>query len=132
MGNQGAVYYGHIHEPAGEFVVNGVRFCNNGALSRGSLHEYNLTREIVATEWDTVTGRFTRVPLDAKPVDEVFKLAEAAQKKQTQVDLDQFLASIGEATIEITSIESVMEHVRSLQLGRETEQLIMELLHGAA
>lgn len=131
MGNHGWVYYGHVHEPAGEFLVNGVRFCNNGALSRGSLHEYNLTREIVATEWDTVTGRFTRIPLDAKPPEQVFKLAEAAEKKQAQVDLDQFLASIGEASIEITSIESVMEHVRSLRLDHDTEQLIVELLHSA-
>ncbi len=131
MGNKGSVYYGHVHEPAGTFVANGVRFCNNGALSRGSLHEYNLSREIVATEWDSVTSMFTAIPLDCKPASEVFKLTEIEAQKTAQVDLDAFLTSIGETTIEITSIEAVMVHIRNLNLGTASERLIEELLEGA-
>ena len=39
MGNRGNVFYGHVHEPHGIYVVDGVTFANPGALSRGSLHE---------------------------------------------------------------------------------------------
>jgi DNA repair exonuclease SbcCD nuclease subunit len=41
MGNRGSVFYGHVHNPHGVYDVDGVTFCNNGALSRGSLDESN-------------------------------------------------------------------------------------------
>lgn len=131
MGGQGACFYAHVHEPHGEYVVNGVRYCNNGALSRGSLHEYNLTREIAVTEWDTMTGRFERVTLNYRPAAEVFKLHEVSESKALQVSLDDFLASVGSASIDITSTESVLAYVRSLSLGREIETVIEDLLQGA-
>lgn len=44
MGNVGSCFAGHVHEYHGEYEVDGVWFCNYGALSRGSLHEEDLTR----------------------------------------------------------------------------------------
>ena len=78
MGGAGSVFYGHVHEPHGVYEAGGVTFCNNGALSRGSLHEYNLTRQVGCTLWDSETGEFEFVPLDAKPASEVFRLAGEA------------------------------------------------------
>jgi predicted phosphodiesterase len=51
MGNEGSCYYGHIHDKHGTFEVDGVTFCNNGAISRGSLHESDLTRKVSVTIW---------------------------------------------------------------------------------
>jgi len=53
-----SVFYGHIHEHHGAWTRRGVTFCNNGALSRGSLGEDNLTRQVGVTLWDSGTGEF--------------------------------------------------------------------------
>lgn len=122
------VIYGHIHDWHGEYVVNGVRFANYGALSRGSLTESNLTRPVGVTIWDSITGRFEFVELNSKPASEVFRIKEIAEVKSTQVKLDEFLASVGQSTIEVTSVESVLEKVRSLNLGKDFERVVEELL----
>ena len=128
MDGHGSVYHGHIHEQHPEYISGGVRFCNNGALSRGSLTEYNLSRPVGVTLWDSTTGEFEFVPLDAKPASEVFRLKEIGEVKTSQAELDAFLASIGQTSVEITSIEAVMDHLKTLNLGKDFERLVEELL----
>jgi DNA repair exonuclease SbcCD nuclease subunit len=122
------VIYGHIHDWHGEYVVNGVRFANYGALSRGSWTESNITRPIGVTIWDSVTGKFEFVELNAKPASEVFRVKEISAVRTTQLKLDEFLASVGQSHIEVTSIEAVMNKVRELKLGKEFENVVEELL----
>lgn len=131
MGRHGSVYYGHIHDPHGTYNVGGVRFCNNGALSRGSLTESHLTRQVGVTLWDSTTGEFEFIPLDAKPATQVFRLQEIGEVKTVQAELDSFLASIGQTTVEITSLEAVMDHVKTLGLGKDLEALVESLLSEA-
>lgn len=132
MGGKGSCFYGHVHEPHGEWTAGGVTFCNNGALSRGSLHEYNLTRQVGCTIWDSGTGEFEFVPLDARPADEVFRLAEADQARTSQAALESFLEDVGQTRLEVLSVESVREHIRSLGVGRDVEDLAEELLAEAS
>lgn len=131
MGNHGCVYYGHVHEAHGVFETGGVRFCNNGAISRGSLHEHNLLREVAVTLWDSETGSFERVPLPQKPASEVFRLAEAQREKASSRTLDDFLASIGSSDIAVLSIESILDHVSTMDLDPGDRILIEELIRGA-
>ncbi len=122
------VLAGHIHDYHGEYVVNGVRFANYGALSRGSLTESNLTRPVGVTIWDSVFGTFEFIELQAKPANEVFRVKEIQEVKDTQLKLDEFLASVGQSSIAVTSTEAVLAHVRSLKLGKEIERVVEELL----
>jgi DNA repair exonuclease SbcCD nuclease subunit len=122
------VIYGHIHDYHGEYVVNGVRFANYGALSRGSLTESNLTRPVGVTIWNSVTGKFQFIELQAKPAEQVFRVKEITEVRTTQLKLDEFLKSVGQSTIEITTTESVLEKVRSLRLGKDVERIVEELL----
>lgn len=131
MGGWGSCFYGHVHEPHGVWTVDGVQYCNNGALSRGSLHEYNLTRQVGVTLWDDKTGEFEFVPLDAKPASEVFRLQEKQQVTDMQGRLDQFLADMDSTQLAVVSVESVTERVRQMGLGKDAEDLIEELLAGA-
>jgi hypothetical protein len=132
----GYVFYGHVHEPHGTYgfydAEGGITFCNNGALSRGSLHEHNLTREVGCTLWDSETGEFEFVPLDAKPASEVFRLQEKQQVTDMQGRLDDFLASVGSTTLEAVSVESVIAHIRTLGLSPDEAALAEELLAEAA
>jgi DNA repair exonuclease SbcCD nuclease subunit len=131
MGNQGYCFYGHVHEPHGQWQCNGVTFCNYGALSRGSLHEYNLERKVGVTIWSSQTGSFTFVPLKARPKEEVFRLKEAEEATDMQGRLGQFLADVGTTTLSVLSIESVMERIKALEPGEDVVALAEELLAGA-
>jgi DNA repair exonuclease SbcCD nuclease subunit len=128
MGGAGYCFYGHVHEPHGTWECGGVTFCNNGALSRGSLHEYNLTRQVGCTIWSDESGEFEFVPLDAPPASEVFRLTEKKQVTDMQGRLDSFLEDIGGIRLDSLSPESVLAHIKSLGLGKPAETLAEELL----
>lgn len=131
MNNNGSVFYGHVHEPHGIYTVGGVTFCNPGAISRGSLHEHNLTRAIRCAVWDSTTGQFETVPVAHKPADQVFRLVEAVDQKATKLSLDTFLASIAETTVQTATLETVLAHVRGMDLESDLEHLIRTLLEDA-
>lgn len=126
--NQGSVFYGHIHEPHGVYEVGGVRFCNNGALSRGSLDEYNLARPVVATVWDSGTGEFSCVGLHAKPAEEVFRLREKEKIVTSNQRLDAFLADIGMSRLEVMSVESVIADIKQRANVRPEVKSLAEAL----
>jgi predicted phosphodiesterase len=131
MGGAGHLLYGHIHEPHGVWrygTGKGVTFCNFGALSRGSLDEYNLEREVGAALWDSETGGFEFVPLKARPASEVFRLAEHEQAVTAQRRMDGFRAAVSAVTLGVLSVESVIAHIRTLGVGRPVENLAEELL----
>lgn len=117
MGNTGFLYYGHIHEDHGVFEVEGVTYANMGAISRGSLHEYNVTRQIKVAVWDDgeYSGKpgFTEVVVPHKPAEEVFKMEQAEEKKAERLSLDEFLSDIGSSTLAVSSTGSVIEHIRT-------------------
>ena len=52
--------------------------------------------------WDSTTGEIAHHELPAKPASEVFKLAEAAEKKAAKLDLNTFLDSVRATRLEIT------------------------------
>lgn len=127
MGNEGYLYYGHIHEDHGFFSDEGVTYGNVGAISRGSLTEYNTEREIQAAIWDSSAG-FSSVRLPHRPASEVFKIAEVAQKKQQRLDLNDFLADVGSTTISISSTSSVVDHIRALDVDELVKDTAIELV----
>lgn len=131
MDGHGSVYYGHIHDPHGAYVEGGVRFANYGALSRGSLTESHLTRDVGVTLWDSVSGDFEFVKLAYRPASEVFRIKEVGEIKTAQAELNSFLAAIGQTTVEITSIEAVMNQIKAMNLGKDVEKIIEELLESA-
>jgi len=127
MGNEGYLYYGHIHEPHYKFEVGGVEFANMGAISRGSLHEYNLARKIQVALWTPEHG-FTPVDVPHKPTSEVFKLAEAKEKKETKLSLDSFLASVTDADLDISSTGAIIDHVRNMDIEDIVKETSINLL----
>ncbi len=128
MANRGSTYYGHVHEAHGTWSSSGVTFCNQGALSRGSLHEHNLSRAVAATLWNDVNGEFARVDLPHRPSGEVFRLEQAAKVRAGKDDLDSFLTSVGRVSLQRTSVEDVIAHVRDLGLDKDLTTLVEELL----
>lgn len=130
MGNQGFCYYGHVHDAHGTYEVDGVIYCNQGAITRGSLAESDKKRAIAVTTWSPEEG-FVRVDVPHKPADEIYRVMEIRAKEEQQIALDSFLDSIGQTRVEVTSIEDVIEQIRGMGLGDELVTLVTELLEEA-
>lgn len=136
MGGYGHCYYGHVHDYHGSFEVDGVRFCNQGALSRGSLHESDLTRRPAVTLWTSgVLGSaaFERIELSSAPAaDQVFRLAAAAERSAYADRLELFLSSVVRSAVEVTSVESVLARVRAMSLSPSEVKLAEDVLTSAS
>jgi hypothetical protein len=113
MGGQGYLYYGHIHEDHGVFEDGGVTYCNVGALSRGSLHEYNISREIQIAIWDSERGFIPHV-IPHKKAEDLFFLEDHAEAVSDKKTLEAFLKDVGTTQIAISSVESVKTHIHGL------------------
>lgn len=111
MGGVGSLYYGHIHEDHGIFEVEGVTYANMGAISRGSLTEYNIERQIKVAMWED--GIFSEVVVPHKPASEVLKIEKVADEKAATLSLDAFLSEVGSSTLDISSTSTVIDHIRS-------------------
>lgn len=131
MGNEGYLYYGHIHEDHGVWEDEGVVYANMGAISRGSLHEYNLDREIKVALWTDVFGEgigFHEIPIPHKPAAEVFKITEVTETKETKLSLDRFLTEVGNSTLDISSTESVVAYIKTMQVPDSVKKTSIEIL----
>lgn len=127
--------YGHIHEPHGVYTVsdgNGhsLVFANPGALSRGSLDEYNLKRPVQVTLWDQDSG-FEFVTLDYRPAAEVFRLRRRDEVVTARSSLEEFRADLVGTDLGALTVESVLAHVKTLGVGPDVEELAEELLQEA-
>ena len=128
MGSRGTVHYGHVHEPHGIYQVDGVTFSNCGALSRGSLHEHNLTRVPAVAIWNSQTGEITHQELNAKSASEVFRLQEATAAKAARLNLSHFLDSVQATRLDMSSTDTVLAHVRETQQDLALVAVIEKLL----
>lgn len=131
MGDHGTVHYGHVHEPHGVYPVGDVQFSNCGALSRGSLHEHNLNRTPSVAVWNSDTGAIEHIELNAKPASEVFHLQQAQAVKAAGLNLNNFLDSVQAVQLGVTTVDSVMDHVRRTHQDTALVTVIAGLLEQA-
>lgn len=117
MKNTGSLYYGHIHEDHGIYEVDGVTFCNVGAVSRGSLTESNLKRKIKAALWTPEHG-FLEVELPHRPAEEVLRIESGTQAKEARISLESFLEDVGRTRLDVSSTAVVIQHIRALNEER--------------
>lgn len=129
----GACYYGHIHDPHGEYTVGAVHFCNNGAISRGSLHEKTLKRVPAITLYDDdpdlrYDQAFRRIEVPHLPAAEVFRLVDVAQKVEKQNRLDVFLEEIGQTNLSVSGSEELLGAIQQMGLRPDTLRAIQEVI----
>lgn len=131
MMQNGDCYYGHIHDPHGVYTPApeyAVTMCNNGAISRGSLHEATLKREPKVTIWDGTTGGFTEVPISFRPAEAVFRLHEKEDVDEKVSRVGEFLENVGNTTLDGLSLEEVAAQAKTKGLNPRTLNLIEKLL----
>jgi DNA repair exonuclease SbcCD nuclease subunit len=130
MVRPGYVAQGHIHDPDGVYAVGEVTFANEGALSRGSIHESTLTRKPAVTLWDSSTG-FERIEVPHKPAAEVFKLASHYVEEARAERLDEFLDQIGSTVLERVHVEKILADLKDRGIEgavlREVEECLEQV-----
>lgn len=132
MGRPGDVYWGHMHDPDGWFPLGDFSFCNQGAISRGSLHESTLRRKPAVTLYESNSAEqaetFMRAELSHLPADKVFRLDLKSIEDDRVEKLDAFLSSVEKTELEGLSVEQVVAHVETLEVSSRTKDLVKELL----
>lgn len=129
--------FGHIHDSMGFQKVNGAWFCNNGAISRGSLHEETVKREPKVTLFNPKTDGcpFESVDVPHKPAEEVFRLVEHEREVEKAEKLDEFLEGIQGVSLASLSLEEVISHSDSNHdlsptAKAELKEIVELVLHG--
>lgn len=130
MERQGFVAYGHIHEQHGDYKVPaGSHFVNNGAISRGSLHENSLKRKPAVTIYDPDAEQvFRKIELPHLPAEAVFALIQHQQDQLAQGKLDAFVEGVSQISLDSISAEGVMSYLQTIGLRRELIQEIEDIL----
>lgn len=123
-----ATYYGHIHECHGTFQdQNGYMvFCNQGALSRGSLHEATITRKPAVTLWDG--SDFTRIEVPHKAPEEVFLFDEAIRKAEAKASAQEFSSLVGSVAIPKLTVEAVRASIKAQASSPKVYEIVERVL----
>ena len=119
--------YGHIHSrmKAGAFYKiphpdgQVSWFCNNGAISRGSLHEETINRKLAVTMFDSENEKtqFVSIPIPYKPAKEVFNMETVEFQEQRDAMVDSFLTSLGGMEFDQLTLEGILAKSTSLPAG---------------
>lgn len=110
--------YGHIHSrmKAGAFYkIGNTHFCNNGSISRGSLHEETIKRKLAVTLFDDSDpdNPYTSVPIPYKPASEVFRFQELESENLRVERVGAFLESLNSTELSVLTVESVLDAARA-------------------
>lgn len=123
-----ATYYGHIHDNHGTYMSpNGLmEFCNQGALSRGSLHESTVNRKPAVTYWNGTD--FNRIEVPHKAPEEVFLFEQAAVKAANRASAQDFAQALGQTKLSTLTLESVYAKLRTSVSNPEVLKVIETIL----
>ena len=105
-----STYYGHIHECHGAYWENGHYFCNQGALSRGSLSESSITRKSAITLW--AGNKFTRIEVPHKAPEEVFLFDKAIERAARKATAQSFSEAFESAKLNFLTTDEIIASLR--------------------
>jgi len=106
-------WYGHIHEPHGQYDVDGNEFANFGAISRGSLHEtgaLDRTPAVGLVEIEAGNWLVRQVYLEtARPAADVFRIAEVEAERSGASETNAFIEALSAAEVTVFSVETAVQ-----------------------
>ena len=124
--------FGHWHKDQGIVEVDGKKFVNQGALSRGALIRENTERTPKATLIEVLPDGITTVSLPlvvASPFD-VFDLERKDRQEKEGVEIDSFIATL-RANTDYDPTQSIEDNLQALDFAREVRDLAFDYLERA-
>jgi len=117
---------GHLHVDHGVQEVQGKFFVNHGALSRGSLYEDNITRQLntclIQVDKDDDNKPqivFKLVKLRTEPAEDIFDMERHAQKKEESALMEDFINTLQSQDLSM-DMEGIAGSIEGMQ-GFDTE-----------
>jgi predicted phosphodiesterase len=134
--NADIILNGHIHYPVdGKYIVklNNKYFVNPGSLSRGSLTDDNLDRNVQVVLIDTEEMVPELVNLQVAPASEVFNIQAKEERKEKSRKIEEFVDNLKEAVVSTDGddIVSVMSSLKLKKLVKERVEHYLSLAAGA-
>ena len=124
--------FGHWHKDQGVVEIEGRRFINQGALSRGALVKENLTR-IPKAALIEITPEGIEVGtllMKVLPAEEVFDLERKERRDEESRVIDEFVTRIQE-DIQVDTGEDIEKTVDDLDFAPEIRELALQYLERA-
>jgi predicted phosphodiesterase len=110
--------FGHDHSDGGAVRIGDKWFINLGAISRGSLAQDDIDREIKCAIIDTAAGSVQQVRLQYRPASEIFDLDLKARRDRENVEIQAFVAQLkADLTTTATQALSLDERLKALALS---------------
>lgn len=124
--------FGHWHKDQGVVGIEGRRFINQGALSRGALVKENLTRIPKAALIEVTPDgiEIGTLPMKVLPAEEVFDLERKERRDEESRVIDEFVSRIQE-DIEVDTTEDIEKTVGDLDFAPEIRELALQYLERA-
>lgn len=124
--------FGHWHKDQGIVEIDGKRFVNQGALSRGALIRENIERTPQATLLEVTPSGIVTVslPMVVAPPEEVFDFEKKDRQEKESREIDQFVTSL-RANVDFDPSQSIEANLQSLDFAREIRDLALGYLEQA-
>lgn len=125
--------FGHWHKDQGVVIIEGRRFVNQGALSRGALVKENLTRVPQAALIEVsrsdkgVTIDVGTVQMKVLPAEDVFDLERKERRDEESRVIDDFITRIQE-DVAVDPSEDIETTVNSLDFAPEVREMALHYL----
>lgn len=121
------ILYGHVHEDHGAYRIGKTRFCNPGALSRGSLSEMDLRRSPKVALIDVgphINMQLFEVP--HRPVEECYLLDKVERRKLINTDVDSFVSAVEQTQFSALSFGGVQNILREIK-DEDVREVCLEI-----
>lgn len=124
--------FGHWHRDQGVVDIQGRRFVNQGAVSRGALIRENLQRtpKVALLEFGEEGFEVSSIPLKVAPAAEVFDIERKERLEKERRSIDQFVERL-KADIAIDPSDGIEGSIQALDFAQDIKTLALGYLERA-
>lgn len=108
--------FGHFHNDQSIQAVGKKKFINLGALSRGSLTQEEIHRQVKIGKivWDGKSFECSEIPLAVKSSKEIFDIEKKQEMEKKEKEIESFVASLNKTDLfqDISSLEETIKEMK--------------------
>ena len=121
--------FGHWHKDQGVVEIEGKRFVNQGAVSRGALINENTQRtpKVSLLEFTPSGFQIVELPLIVAPADDVFDFEKKERVEKENESIDQFIVQL-QNNVRIDLAASIETNVEQLDFAQDVRAAALEYL----
>lgn len=125
-------HFGHDHQDNGVHTIDSKHFVNIGALSRGSLSNENISRDVKCCLVETVEENFkiTQVKLNYAPAADVFDLVLRERISRERTEIEQFVTDVADDLSEATTV-NYRDKLDAMELTSEVRKRVYTYIETA-